>query len=90
MLTAGTGADVVTIERERPVSAKRRRVAPSPRKKASNRMPHIGAKEQERAKRLFMVSTFGGPSNPFNESPRCAPTLCQMSKRQFASYSREA
>jgi len=36
--------------------------------------PHIGAKEQERAKRCYMVSTFP------NGTPRSAPVMCQAAK----------
>lgn len=42
--------------------------------------PHIGAKEQERAKRCYMVNVFGGPSNPYNKNPRSAPTLSQAAR----------
>lgn len=37
--------------------------------------PHIGAKEQERAKRCYMSSTFGISGNP-----RCAPVMHQAAK----------
>ena len=42
--------------------------------------PHIGAKEHERAKRCYMVTTFGGLANPGNKNPRTVPTLGQASK----------
>lgn len=40
----------------------------------SKYMPHIGAKEQERAKRCYMVQTFG------RGILRSAPTMCQSAK----------
>lgn len=43
-------------------------------------VPHIGAKEQERAKRCYMVNTFGAPANPHNASPRPTPTLAQAAR----------
>jgi hypothetical protein len=49
-------------------------------KTAHNRskyMPHAGAKEQERAKRCYMVQTFG------RGILRSAPTMCQMRKSPF-------
>jgi hypothetical protein len=46
----------------------------------SNRMPHIGAKEQERAKRCYM--RYSNPHAP-------TPTLCQMSKREYEIHFEE-
>ncbi|PRZ56145.1 hypothetical protein BX589_102346 [Paraburkholderia fungorum] len=45
----------------------------------SKYMPHTGAKEQERAARCYMVSTF--PAG----APRSAPVLCQANK-SFSTY----
>lgn len=57
--------------------------------KISRNTPHYGAKEQERAARLYMVHTF--PPVPANDGSdnwvaygRSAPTLCQRSKRAHA------
>ncbi|MDB5973521.1 MAG: hypothetical protein JWR07_281 [Nevskia sp.] len=86
MLSAGAGSDVVTIERERPVNAKRRHVAPSVWANGRSKYePHIGKKEQERAKRCYMVNVFGGLANPHNKNPRSAPTLSQASQ-WFRNY----
>jgi hypothetical protein len=47
---------------------------------ASKYTPHIGAKEQERAKRCYMVSAFiGGPE-------RSAPVMHQFSKATHEDY----
>jgi hypothetical protein len=57
--------------------SKRGRQMTSRKTKVSSRRPHIGKKEQERAKRFYMVDTF--PSG----AKRSAPTMQQMSKRQY-------
>jgi len=52
--------------------------------------PHIGKKEQERAKRCYMESHFPvldktpGQSNPC--ALRSAPVMCQMSKTTHEAY----
>lgn len=43
----------------------------------SKHMPHIGAKEQERAKRCYMNANFSV------HTPRSAPTMETYSKRSF-------
>jgi hypothetical protein len=87
-MLASAGSDVVTIERERPINSKRRRVAPSVSANGRSKYaPHTGAKEQERAKRCYMVHFH--PAWPHAESyderlfVRSAPVMCQMSKRSF-------
>lgn len=58
----------VAIDRDRPVSSKRKRIAKAKQPAGRSRyMPHIGAKEQERAKRCYMENGI----------------LQQMSVRQF-------
>lgn len=44
-------------------------------------MPHIGKKEQERAQRCYMASHY--PMRNGVECPQSAPTMCQMSKRDY-------
>jgi hypothetical protein len=92
---ASISQNIVTIERDLPVSGKRRRVAPSKRqKRGSKYRPHYGAKEQERAKRLYesrflnerfaSIAQFMHPNLPSEMChPRATPTLCQMSKRDY-------
>ncbi|MFX1675179.1 hypothetical protein PWR63_23515 [Paraburkholderia sp. A2WS-5] len=48
--------------------------AKAPSRSRSKILPHIGAKEQARAKRSYMVDTF--PSGAL----RSAPTMCQAPK----------
>lgn len=48
---------------------------------ASKYMPHIGAKEQERAKRCYMDAYHGNVGEP-----RSAPVLCQKSKVMHEAY----
>ncbi|MPW16939.1 hypothetical protein GCT13_08340 [Paraburkholderia sp. CNPSo 3157] len=85
-LLAGVGASlgrslgdsrVVTLSDDRPRASALRRFVSRKQSKVSNRMPHIGAKEQERAQRFYMVDTH--PSGV----KRSAPTIQQMSKRQY-------
>jgi hypothetical protein len=46
------------------------------------RMPHIGAKEQERAKRCWMSEYMeSGEGHLRYRSRRSAPTLCQSARR---------
>jgi hypothetical protein len=54
----------------------------------SKYMPHIGAKEQERAKRCYMVDLYPSlgqidADGYYVSMRRCSPTMCQMSKRDF-------
>jgi hypothetical protein len=77
-LMANAGHGIVTVERDRPVLIKQRRISASPRAKNRSRyMPHQGAKERERAARSYMVSAFIGGA------PRSAPIMCQMSKSDY-------
>lgn len=53
--------------------------------------PHIGAKEQERAKRCYMQTHFPahfapGESGFKNQAALSAPVLCQMSKANHEAY----
>jgi hypothetical protein len=53
--------------------------------------PHIGAKEQERAKRLWESEFLNEPVaavNPRIGHKRSSPTLCQFSKRFYAAEER--
>lgn len=78
------GHNIVTLDRERPVSAKRRRVSAAPRVNGRSRyMPHQGAKERERAKRCWMNSGFNAPNGFCPPFPRSAPVMHQMSEREF-------
>lgn len=45
----------------------------------SKYMPHIGAKEQERAKRCYMEATHG----EWSGLKRSASTMCQVGKRAY-------
>jgi hypothetical protein len=94
---SSAGMDVVTLADDRPVGGERRRVAPATHFTGwrSKYMPHQGAKERERAKRLYesrylndnfvTVSTLMGANLPASMChERSTPTLCQMSKRQYA------
>lgn len=65
----------ILAKRALPITGFDRRPAPiSQPVSRSKYTPHIGAKEQERAKRCYMVSAFiGGP-------PRSAPVMHQFSK----------
>lgn len=49
----------------------------------SKYMPHIGAKEQERAKRCWM-QRFHGEQDLYSPNLRSAPVMHQMSKREYA------
>lgn len=55
-------------------SVRARRMGKRPIAGRGKYMPHIGAKEQERAKRCYMVQTFG------HGRLRSAPTMCQSAK----------
>lgn len=86
------GHEIVTIDRERPVSAKRRRVSAAPRFNGRSKyMPHQGAKERERAKRCYMseflnqqfvddMTAHGFLLAPDMCHERSAPTLCQRAR----------
>jgi hypothetical protein len=50
----------------------------------SKHMPHIGTKEQERAKRSYMQA-FHGEMHLYSEHLRSKPVVHQMSKRQYAA-----
>jgi hypothetical protein len=50
----------------------------------SKYMPHIGAKEQARAKRCYMQA-FHGEMHLYSEHLRSKPVVQQMSKRQYAA-----
>lgn len=52
--------------------------AKAPSKSRSKYMPHIGAKEQERAKRCYMSSTFNAGG-----APRTSPVMHQVGKRAY-------
>lgn len=78
---------IVTIDRDRPVSIKRRRVAPAVRIHGRGKyMPHQGAKERERAKRCYMDRFHGTQSRSVSPyyNRRSAPCMMQMSKREYA------
>lgn len=86
MLKDRTGADVRTVERERPVTEKRRRVAPCMRINGRSKyMPHQGAKEQERAARSYMQHYYPirGPIQTDPLRLRSAPIVNVISKRDF-------
>jgi hypothetical protein len=79
-LSNGLGSEVVTIRDDRPLTNKRRHVSPNNRqKRASKYTPHIGAKEQERAKRCYMASSASYVLADGRHLD-ATPTLCQMSK----------
>lgn len=78
--------NVVAIDRERPVSGKRRHVSPSKRQKRGSRyMPHQGAKEHERGARSYMQHYFPiyGPIQTDPLRLRAAPIVQVISKRDF-------
>jgi hypothetical protein len=80
---ASISQNIVTIERDRPVSGKRRRVAPSKRQKRTSRyMPHQGTKERERAARSYM-QPFHGRMSDYSPNLRSASVVHQMSKRDY-------
>lgn len=59
-------------------------------KKTTKRLPHIGKKEQERAKCSYMDHCYPSRFNPATDSIDCAsrpsPILCQVSKAQAAKH----
>ncbi|AUT68548.1 MULTISPECIES: hypothetical protein [Paraburkholderia] len=82
MASRSFGGDVVTIGDDRPrtssvSSALRRYVSRKLSRSSRNHMPHTGLKEQERAKRFYMVDT-----HP-NGEKRSAPTMQQHSSTWF-------
>lgn len=82
--------DVVSLERARPVSAKRHRIAPSSRpKRVSKYMPHQGAKERDRAARCYM-QPFHGRMSDYSPNLRSASVMRQMSKSQYEAQYRKA
>jgi len=62
----------------------RQMVSVKTRHNRSKYMPHIGAKEQARAKRCYMYA-FHGEMHLYSEHLRSKPVVHQMSKRQLAS-----
>lgn len=70
-----------TVRTVSPQITKRKKVSGGKRRIVTSKyMPHIGKKEQERAKRCYMVNVFGGLANPHNKNPRSAPTLSQAAR----------
>lgn len=70
-------AHTVAADRDCPVSTKRRHVSPSHKmKRDSKYAPHIGAKEQERARRCYMERNHGWLSR----NARSAPVMIQSAK----------
>ncbi|MGF6837017.1 hypothetical protein QF001_000884 [Paraburkholderia youngii] len=56
---------------------------------SSKYKPHFGAKEQERAKRLYMSGWLNesvAQFHPQNGHMRVSPTLCQIGKATHAAY----
>jgi len=63
-------------------SVRARRMGKRPIAGRSKYMPHIGAKEQERAKRCWMSEYMESGEGILRfRSRRSAPTLCQLSRR---------
>jgi len=85
------GMDVVTLSDDRPTGNNPRRMDRTTHF-AGNRskyMPHIGAKEQARAKRCYMsfyLNEQVAQFHPRDGHMRASPTLCQIGKAAHEAY----
>jgi hypothetical protein len=77
-----TRAEILTKRFELETLVQRRQIVVVSPRSRSKYTPHIGDKEQERAKRCRM-DFLHGPHSTFSDNERSAPTLSQMSKRAY-------